>query len=438
MKLKRNLRLSLIFGRRKIENALSKRRLIDIKRYLRELKKSGDSNVKKELSSAIRAVRWISVLLFANALFVSLETCGGAPNANLREERIKTSKNWRDGSFVNPEPLVNDLWGSLASLFSKSEFASPSEPVPVEIPDPNSFLTPPASGLRVTWFGHSSTLVEIDGYRILTDPIWSERSSPFSWIGPKRWYAPLVSFDELPPVDAVVVSHDHYDHLDKKTILLLNDKDTRFIVPLGVGAHLEDWGIPKSKITELDWWESASFGKFKIVCTPARHASGRTLTDKDEHLWAGYALIGAEHRVYYSGGTGLFPAMRDIGTKYGPFDLTMIEIGQYNQAWPDWHIGPEQAVIAHKLVNGKKMLPVHWALFELAAHSWTEPIERVLSKSEELNVNVAIPRPGQSFEPEKETGFSRWWPSLPWKKESEDPIVSTQTEKLKSNRELQR
>ncbi|MBM9502053.1 MBL fold metallo-hydrolase [Leptospira sp. 201903071] len=341
-------------------------------------------------------------------------------------EREKTSPHWRDGQFVNPQPLVNHISESLLTLFRKSEFSSPFENLNIDKPDPDLYQIEPASGLRVTWFGHSSTLVEIDGYKILTDPIWSDRPSPLTWAGPKRWYAPPLAFENLPKIDAVVISHDHYDHLDYKTILALNEKGTTFIVPLGVGQHLLRWGIEDSKIIELDWWESVQIRDLRIVATPARHASGRILFDKDKHLWAGYALIGAKHRLYYSGDTGLFPAMKEIGDTCGPFDLTMIEVGQYNRAWPDWHIGPEQAVIAHRMVKGKNLLPVHWALFELAAHGWTEPIERVLVKAKELNVNVLTPKPGQSFEPDTNKDLSRWWPNLPWKTAAQDPIRSTQ------------
>ncbi|AOP33784.1 hypothetical protein A0128_07970 [Leptospira tipperaryensis] len=380
----------------------------------------------KKVIKVLKAIRWISIVTLFSACIFSVYTCMSLTASSEREARIKASPNWKDGQFVNPQPLINDVSESILSLFRKSEFSSPIEELNVHRPEPSLYDVEPASGMRVTWFGHSSTLVEIDGYKILTDPIWSDRSSPVTWAGPKRWYAPPLSFEDLPKIDVVVISHDHYDHLDYKTTLALNEKGVVFIVPLGVGKHLSHWGILESKIVELDWWESFSIRELKIVATPARHASGRILLDKDEHLWAGYALIGAKHRLYYSGDTGLFPAMKDIGEKYGPFDLTMIETGQYNQAWPDWHIGPEQAVIAHKMVRGKSFLPVHWALFELAAHGWTEPIERVLVKAKEMGVNVFTPKPGQSFEPEASENFSRWWPDLPWKTAAEDPIRSTQ------------
>lgn len=381
-----------------------------------------------KLIAILRSIRAISIVFFTFSIVFNVLTCISLNASNEREERIRASRNWKDGKFINPQPLINDIGDSILAMFFKDEHASPKNPIDYEKTNASVLLSEPASGLRVTRFGHSSTLVEIDGTKVLTDPIWSDRTSPLSWIGPKRWYDAPLSFRDLPDINAVVISHNHYDHLDRQTALLLNEKGVIFVVPLGVASHLIDWGISNSKIRELDWWEETKIGNLKIVCTPARHASGRSLFDKDEHLWAGYALLGDKHRVYYSGDTGLFPAMKEIGNKYGPFDLTMIETGQYNQAWPDWHIGPEQAVIAHTMVNGKKMLPVHWALFELASHSWTEPIERVLAKAKELNVDVATPKPGQSFEPEIKKEFSRWWPDLPWKTAKENPIVSTQNE----------
>ena len=298
----------------------------------------------------ISAAFFVGVALLA--LILGFRAFGHAADG-ARRARIERSPQFQDGKFVNPEPITNDFWGMLPAMFHPSESASPHASLPVQKVEPRSLRTPPPSGLRITWLGHSSMLVEIDGFRMLTDPMWSERSSPIGFVGPRRWFPPPIALADLPAIDAVLVSHDHYDHLDYGTIVAMKSWKSLFVVPLGVGAHLEYWGIPPAQIRELDWWERVRVGSLDVVCTPARHASGRTLWDRDATLWAGYALLGPQHRVYYSGDTGLFSAMREIGARLGPFDVTMIETGQYHGTWPDWHIGPEQAVAAHRVLRGR-------------------------------------------------------------------------------------
>lgn len=352
----------------------------------------------------------------------------GAEGARLEQMQRSAQWNVGKGGFENPQPLQNDFWGMLTGMFHASAHASPDREIDVAPLSPATFAVPPSSGLRVTWFGHASTLLEIDGVRVLTDPVWSERTSPVTWAGPKRWFAPPISIADVPSIDAVVISHDHYDHLDMQTVIALNEKGTTFVVPLGLGAHLEYWGVPASRIVELDWWERTQLSGLEIVCTPARHASGRGPFNKDSTLWAGYALITGQHRVFFSGDTGLFPEMRRIGEELGPFDLTMIETGQYHRAWPDWHIGPEQAVVAHQMLGGRVMLPLHWGLFALAFHGWTEPAERTLRAAAERQVTLVAPRPGQPIEPTQTPVATKWWPAVPWETAQEHPIVSSQTQ----------
>jgi len=374
-----------------------------------------------------RLVRLFLVLfsLFLATVLVQGWTAFGKGASGARLLRMQGSPNYRDGHFVNPQPLFNDYWGMLGGMWHTSDHINPAEPPPVARLSAQDLSAPPASGLRVTWFGHSSMLVEIDGKRLLTDPMWSERASPLGWLGPKRWYPPAITLEDLPKLDAVLISHDHYDHLDYGSVVRLNALGVRFVVPLGVGAHLEYWGVPAERITELDWWERTQLAGLTIVCTPARHASGRFLFDNDSKLWAGFALLGPRHRAYYSGDTGLFPAMRQIGEKLGPFDVTMIETGQYHRAWPDWHIGPEQAVLAHQRVRGNVFLPVHWALLGLAFHGWTEPGERSLAAAHDSQTALVTPRPGQPFQPSVEPRAQRWWPQVPWETAKQHPIVST-------------
>lgn len=348
----------------------------------------------------------------------------GASAKGERLVRMQASPQWDGGHFENPQPLYNDWWGSLGAMFDGSPDASPSAPLPVVTPEPAMFDTPPESGLRVTWLGHSTTLIEIDGLRLLTDPVWGPRSSPYTWVGPKRWYPPPIALDDLPKIDAVLISHDHYDHLDAPTIEQIKGWDTRFIVPLGVGAHLEYWGVPQERLIEMDWWETTRVGDLEIACTPARHASGRQAFDQNTTLWAGYALVGGQHRAYFSGDTGMFPALTEIGEKYGPFDMTMIEVGAYHSAWPDWHMGPEQAVEAHHMLRGRVLIPIHWGLFDLALHGWTEPVERVVVAAEAGAATLLVPRPGESLEPARDE-TARWWPEVPWQTAAQHPIRAT-------------
>lgn len=341
---------------------------------------------------------------------------------------MRASAQYGDGIFVNPQPLWNSATLSMTEMAQSPPHSVPLEPIPVETIDPARFETPPETGLRVTWLGHSTTLIEIDGVRVLTDPVWGEFAGPSKGVGPDRWYPPPLSMDDLPTIDAIVISHDHYDHLDTPTILELAKLDVKFIAPLGVGAHLEHWDVKPDNIVELDWWEETKVADVTITCTPARHASGRGLFDQNRTLWAGYVVGGPEHRVYFSGDTGLFPDMKTIGTRLGPFDLTMIEVGAYGQGWPDWHIGPEQAVKAHGWLRGEVFLPIHWGLFDLAAHGWTEPIERVAVAAKSAGITVVSPKPGGSFEPANPPEMQQWWPDLPWKTAEEAPIVSTKVE----------
>jgi len=348
---------------------------------------------------------------------------GGAPTGT-RLARMEASPQWDDGVFTNPDPMWNDIKGSLGAMFRTSPVATPEEPVPTLPGDRSRFAEPPASGLRITWLGHSTQIIEIDGTTVITDPIFGGRASPWTWMGPEAWYGPPIPLDQLPPLDAVLLSHDHYDHLQVETIRAMAGWDTRFIAPLGVGAHLEAWGVPADRITEVDWWDRVEIGGIEIVSVPARHASGRQVFDQMRTLWTGYALLGEDHRVLFSGDTGLFDGLSEIGDRLGPFDVTMFEVGAYDRAWPDWHLGPEQAVRAHGMVRGELFLPIHWGMWSLAMHGWTEPVERVLVETERRGVATYVPRPGESFEPAALPPLNRWWPEVPWQTVDEHPIVA--------------
>ncbi|MFK7844743.1 MAG: MBL fold metallo-hydrolase [Rhodothermales bacterium] len=350
---------------------------------------------------------------------------GTSPKGS-RLERMQQSPQYGAGKFVNrlPPKQIETLHVLKRWFFEKTPNREPASPVPVVQRSAADFAVP-ADTLQVTWFGHSSLLVELEGKRILVDPVWGDYASPGRIFGVKRFYAPPIALEDLPAIDAVVLSHDHYDHLNEPTIKALKDKVPMFVVPLGLGAHLEYWGVSPDRITELDWWEQVEVGNMSLVCTPARHFSGRGLTDGDATLWAGWAFVGQSQRAFYSGDSGMFPGFKDIGDRLGPFDITMMETGAYNSDWPDVHMGPEQAVKAHQMVRGDIMLPVHWGTFALAFHGWTEPAERVLAAAAEVGVSVATPNPGESISVAASRVDNRWWPALPWKTAAETPIVST-------------
>jgi L-ascorbate metabolism protein UlaG (beta-lactamase superfamily) len=390
----------------------------------------------------MRVVRWLaipaSVLVIAAVVGVAAawalagEQRGERPRG-ARQERIAASAHFRDGRFQNRLPRVDGPFLVMVGRFfvgGGSPHAAPSAALQVEPRVRAEYATPPRTGLRVTWLGHSTTLVEIGGLRVLTDPMFSERASPFGFAGPGRFFPPPLPIGELPGIDAVVISHDHYDHLDMASVRALATGGTMFVVPLGVGARLEGWGVPPSQITELEWWQSTTVGSLTITSTPSRHFSGRWLNDADATLWSGWAIASSTHRVWYSGDTALLDEMEEIGTRLGPFDLAMIEIGEYDALWPDVHLGPEQAVRASRLVKAYAMLPVHWATFELAMHGWTEPIERVLVAAADEGVRVATPPPGVVVEPALGLPSARWWPNIPWQTVRAHPVFSTGTQEL--------
>jgi L-ascorbate metabolism protein UlaG (beta-lactamase superfamily) len=369
------------------------------------------------------------LVISGSVLYLLARPALGGAVEGARLARAERSPQWRDGRFRNRRP-PRELWRPGAGP-EGSAHQSPDAPITVARRTAADYRTPPASGLRVTWLGHSTTLVEIDGRRVLTDPMWSDRASPLSFVGPSRFFAPPLPLSELPAVDAVVISHDHYDHLDLATVRALGARGVRFLVPLGVGARLATWDVPDSLVTEMDWWDSTRVGTLTITATPARHYSARSLADRDRTLWAGWAIAGPRHRVFYSGDTALHDEFVEIGERLGPFDLTLVDAGEYNALWADVHLGPEQAVLAHRLVRGRVMLPVHWAGFDLAYHGWTEPMERALAAADSQGVRVATPRPGEMVEPASIGAPMRWWPSVPWSSAAEAPVWSSGVEHLR-------
>jgi L-ascorbate metabolism protein UlaG (beta-lactamase superfamily) len=350
----------------------------------------------------------------------------GTRAAGARLERMKASPLWAGDRFRNVHPILPDLKDPAVPMPSIKEFICggerrvPRSPLPSRRPV-DAWTKKPQTGLRVTWLGHSTALIEIDGVRILTDPVWGPRASPSALLGPKRFQPVPVPLREMPPVDVVIVSHDHYDHLDYPTIRALAKTGVPFVTSLGVGAHLEYWGIQPERITELDWWESHPIAGTGVVLTaaPSQHFSGRGLKDRNATLWSSFAMRSPRHSVFFSGDTGLTTEYRSIRERLGPFDLVMLEIGAFYPAWGDIHLGPEHALEAHAMLGGPFM-PVHWGTFSLALHPWDQPAERVLELAPRTDTQLLMPMLGQPIEPAHGEIIDPWWRQV-----DADPAVGT-------------
>ena len=370
-------------------------------------------------SSKSRRFKWatavLSFVVVGSVLFLRNWPSFGGTISGERLKRAQASPHYQDGKFANtlPHPPLEsgDVWDYLKEYFFGDQVRVPPSAIPVSTMPPASMRTQPPAGLRAIWLGHSSVLVELDGLRLLVDPVFSNHASPLSGIGPKRFHAPPIAMTDLPKIDAVMISHDHYDHLDMRTIQYLSSKGTRFFVPLGVGSHLDEWEVPESQITELDWWESAELGRLAIVCTPAQHYSGRGILDYKETFWSSWSVIGPRYRVFYSGDTGFSDHFQAIGNRLGPFDLAIIRIGQYGPgaSWIYSNVDPEDAVEAHLAVQARRMLPVHWGTFNLAFHDWDEPIRRAVEAANEKNVDLVTPRVGEVVIAGEPFSSHSWW-----------------------------
>jgi len=318
--------------------------------------------------------------------------------------------------YLNPVPTKV---GGLSTIFKVGPrilfggaTRTPKHPLGPFLTDRHIYETEPRSGLRITWFGHASSLIEIDGVTLLIDPVWDERAAPTQWAGPKRFFSPPLALEELPAIDAILISHDHYDHLGAGTIQRLarmeNLQQTPWITTLGVGAILSSLGVASARTTELDWTEHIQIGSLTITALPARHFSGRSLFNRFETLWASFALIGPKHRVYYGADSGEWYGFREIGETLGPFDLTMLEIGASDPLWRDIHMGPEGAVRSFRALGGDGLfMPIHWGLFDLALHPWQQPIETITAVED---LKLWSPTPGMPTEVVRgEEVRSDWW-----------------------------
>ncbi len=360
----------------------------------------------------------ITAVLVALARIVLSEPQFGAPLSAAQQQRARANPHYHEPTFVNDiAPAAyrfDDIVTMLREQFFGTQTRVPPAPLPVVAVDQQALSTPPSSArLRALWIGHASVYIEIDGLRMLVDPMFSDYASPFA-IGPRRFQAPALPLEDLPVIDAVLISHDHYDHLDMFSVQQLASRGASFVVPLGIGAHLSLWGVPAAQIHELEWWQEHTIGGVRVISTPARHYSGRSLTDARRTLWTSWAVIGPRHRFFVSGDTGYSEHFREIGARLGPFDMSFMKIGAYGPGapWLDIHMSVEDAVRAHRDVGARRMLPVHWGTFNLAFHDWDEPIKRAVIAARATDVELLTPRLGEFVDADLTFPFSPWWETV--------------------------
>lgn len=325
--------------------------------------------------------------------------------------RLKSCKH-QQGQFRNHAPVRRAGFGKTLQIFWKMLMRKPRSTRPVgEIPVQRLtceelMAAPDHSVFRL---GHSTVLLKMQGKFWLTDPVFAERASPLRWAGPKRFHQPPISLAELPAIEAVILSHNHYDHLDRQAVMQLAAKTRYFLAPLGVGDTLIKWGVDASKVRQLDWWQATEIDGLSFVATPAQHFSGRGLFDSNRTLWASWVMIDGARRIFFSGDTGYFDGFKRIGERYGPFDLTLMETGAYNVDWPHVHMQPEQTLQAHLDLRGRWLLPIHNGTFDLAFHAWHEPFDRIMALAWERSVLIATPRMGQAFMLTQPARGHAWW-----------------------------
>ena len=361
----------------------------------------------------------VVILAIISAIVIFFYTAPqlGASPSGERLERMKEAPNYEYPTFINTiETKMEMPKGTMGKLFrhyfleDKSK-KNPAETIRVQNFSRAAFDQIPQDSLAFTWFGHSTILMKIGGVTVLADPVLvGERASMFTFLGPRRFkYTNHIELEDLPEIDAVILSHDHYDHLDYPTIKALKDKVGRFFLPLGTGAHFERWGVTPEKITEVNWWDEVDLGNLKLAFTPTRHFSGRGLRDRFHTLWGSWVIMSDSKRVYFSGDSGYFPGFKEIGDKYGPFDLTFMECGAYNEGWSEIHMFPEETAQAHLDVKGKLLMPIHWGKFDLSLHPWKESVNRLATKAEQEGIDLFTPEIGQLVSLSDSDDLDSWW-----------------------------
>lgn len=348
-------------------------------------------------------------VLFMTA--VTIGACSTGKSAT-DESLVGMGSKLEKGKFVNSQmkykPSMGNLWDITTQYIKTTRNApAPAGEVPL-IPITRSELDS-SNEDAIYRLGHSTILMRLDGKYVMTDPVFSDRASPVQWAGPKRFHPTPISIEELPNIDVVIISHDHYDHLDKAAIKKLVNKVNHFVTPLKVGDYLIEWGVDASRVTQLDWWQNTKLEEINFIATPAQHFSGRGLLDRDETLWASWVIQSDKQNLFFSGDGGYFDGFKEIGEKYGPFDVTMIETGAYNDLWADIHMMPEHSMQAHLDLKGKAMLPIHNGTFDLSLHDWFEPFERISTLAKENNVNLLTPVFGEAINLSSPMSFHTWW-----------------------------
>lgn len=327
------------------------------------------------------------------------------------------SENRTEGRFHNDKPVNSGGVLKLLGVFKRylvepKPNSVPDTALPVKSLSASMMSALPDEGMHLVKLGHSSVLLKVQGEFWMIDPVFSERASPFSFIGPKRFHPTPISLDGLPRLNKVLISHNHYDHLDKDTIKTLRHKVDQFLVPLGVEETLIKWGVDRNKILSFDWWQELPTEHGMVAFTPAQHFSGRGFSDGNASLWGSWVIKSAGESVFFSGDSGYFAGFREIGDRYGPFDLTMIETGAYDKDWASIHMSPEESVRAHLDLRGSVMVPIHNGTFDLAFHPWFEPLERAQRAAEEHGVFLRTPVVGEILSPGHMLEANYWWRDL--------------------------
>jgi L-ascorbate metabolism protein UlaG (beta-lactamase superfamily) len=357
-------------------------------------------------------IAFIVLILIVGFIFVNTSPQFGGKQSAESIATIKKSPNHKEnGVFENSELTLQNTGFKLSTIpkfFTNGGNKVPEKELPQKKLTSSYFKNKPLQP-RITWFGHSTVFIEMEDLNIFIDPMLGQVPSPHPLLGNSRFNKELpISIQDLPEIDLVLISHDHYDHLDYGSIQQLKNKVKQFYVPLGIKAHLTEWGVSEEKIKEFDWWENDTIKGIDFVSTPARHFSGRGFT-RNNTLWCSWVIKSENKSIYFSGDSGYGKHFKKIGEKYGPFDFAMLECGQYNEQWAHIHMTPEETVQASIDVQAKVMMPIHWGAFKLALHEWTDPVMRTTKKAKELNVKVATPIIGEAILVDDNYPSSKWW-----------------------------